>query len=237
MRPALLVAVVAGCSCGGNGDAVDSGPIDTGPDVFDACPGELNFETQVLDLITQSTVVGVTDGVTVTEAATANTASSAPNGRAILCLSAATDADVLHERANLVTNRMRVTSAAGDRHEAAREPLVSDVSTAANLDGLYTGLGLTRDAGATTVLIYVRSASFAAANGAQVAVAGAGASYVRDSGGDFEIGDTIGNDPVLLVPNVGGTQVSFTVSQTCDGPTTITLEPGAIASTFLVCDP
>ncbi len=64
--------------------AIDASPADAGePDAFDPCPGETTFEVGVVDWITGDNVAGV-----VVEESEGNAASSAPNGRVVVCVPA-----------------------------------------------------------------------------------------------------------------------------------------------------
>ena len=220
---AIAVALIGALGCNGNGNgAIDDAGVDSGP-------VSLQFETQVSDLATGAALFDAT----VAELGADNQTSSAPNGRAVLELSG--DAVVRHELAGYLANDMEVSAEALAAHVAARQPQLSELATEIDLDDLYTGLGLVRDVADTTVLIYVRRASdFAAAAG--VTISGGDTTAVRRAGGDIELGDTVIDDPLVIIANAPGGSLSITASGTCIGATELTLAPGQLVSTFLVCE-
>lgn len=213
--------VALGCSGDDGGvPAADASP--------DAPSGPLEFETQVTDLAARTPLFDVR----VAEDGADNETASAPNGRAVLELSG--DTAVIHELDGYLSNRMEVSAAALALHAAARQPQLSELVTATDLDDLYTGLGLVRDAAATQVLVYVRGSDFSAATG--VTVSAGLQTAIRRASGDFELGDTAVDDPLVIVANAPGSTLSITVPETCVGATEIELVAGQLASTFLVCD-
>ena len=226
MTGLALATLVTACGCsddGGNG-VVDGG-IDAAIDA-----GSLEFETQATDLANNAALFDVA----VTEDGTANTTSSAPNGRAVLELTG--DAAITHELTGYLENRMQVSAAALAAHVTARQPQLSELVTEVDIDNIYSGLGLVRDTGATQVLIYIRQNSdFAPAAGVSIN-AGASQTLVRRGVATFELGDTVIDDALVLVVNAPGNSLAITPSATCLGATDIGLDPGQLSSTFLVCE-
>lgn len=217
----IALSLLAACNCGGGDDGES-------PDA--ALPVE--FETQVTDLIDNAPLFDAT----VAEIGADNETRSAPNGRAVLQLTG--DVAVSHELAGYLGNRMQVDGAALAAHAAARQPLLSELVRDTDLDAIYSGLGITRDSAATQVLIYLRSGDgFGSAAGVSVDAGGL-SSAVRRAGAppNFEAGSAVVDDPLIVVANAPGATLSIAVSGTCTGATEITLVPGQLASTFLVCD-
>jgi len=230
-RPTIALAILFATAACGACSADDNGmSADAAADAPDQ-PTELKFETQATDLVTQLALFDVT----VSEVGASNTTQSAPNGRAVLTIANAAG-QVSHSLAGFLGNTMAVDPEALLTHNDANEPLISHLVSVADLDTLYSGIGVVRDDQATQLILYVRASDFTPATGVNVTVDGGGQSYVRGGGG-FEAGSAPLTDALVLVPNVVGTQASVTLSATCPGPSTVALAAGEIASAFYVCDP
>ena len=225
LLPGLAIATLA-AACSDGGAATDAGPADAPVDA-----GPLELETQTVGLATGLSLAGVR----VAEVGGANETTSAPNGRAVLTL-AGGDTVVDHELEGYLANRMAVSAAALAAHQAARQPLLSELVVPEDLDDLYAGLGIVRDETATQVLVYLRTEDGSGpAIGATVD--GDEPSLVRRAGGDFEVGDAVIDDPLVVIPNASGAELALAVPSGCTGVSDLQLAPGQIVSTFLVCAP
>jgi hypothetical protein len=222
-----IAALAAACSCSG-----DDGGDGDGDAAVDGIDEPLELETQVTDIATNAPLFDAA----VTEVGTDNSVASAPNGRAVLQLTGS--AGVLHELDTYLSNRMEVAADALAAHVAARQPQLSELARTADLDDIYAGLGLVRDNATTQVLVYVRQGGdFSPAVGVSIDAGGL-QTLVRRAGTppNFETGDAVVDDALVVIANAPGASLSITPSATCIGATQVTLAPGELASTFLVCD-
>ncbi len=221
-----IVGTLAGAACGADDMPMvaDAATDTAGTDAAT----ELIFETQVTDLLTDLAVFDVA----VTDVASGTTTASAPNGRAILSLEPM-NTRVTLELNPLLSNTTTVDVNALAMHNIANQPLVSFMTSADDLDMIYPGIGVARNAGDTQLLIQIRGSDFRFAP-VVVAVSGS-ASFVRDQAGDFIAGDQPIADPLVLIPNVPGASASIDIPSNCLGPQTVGLDPGNVASAFFVC--
>lgn len=240
IRHRVAVAVLATIAgCGDDGGPADAG-FDAAPDAMSLCPGgELDFEALVTDRATASPAFEVA----LTEVADpGNTASSAPNGRALLCLSRTGTHEVRGTRADLLSHLMTVDDAAAALHRP--QPFAFPMLAAADADaliGALSGVGA-RDAAATQLFVDVREYP----GGVPLVGASVSIGASNDGGfhvigdGSFTTGTTLTDGSTVLFANVAGTTTTVSVdvpgSQMCEGAASITLEStGAITSVFFAC--
>ena len=226
MRVVFLAGWVAAGAVGcGNG----GGAGDAGTDGFDACPGMRTVEVLTADLTTRESLFEVT----ATQAgAPENEATSAPNGRLVLCLPGNGDEVIEFSRADLLTTRMTLAGELGSV-QGIEVPL----SSAAGADALVESLGETRDGGATTLVVDFTDDIGDPATGAQLSAPAGDGAFARQAGGGFAAGNTVVSGPSVLVVNVAGESAALTVDGAggCQGPEAATLESGGIAYVFFRC--
>lgn len=252
----LIASAAAAAGCSSDDEAVpDAGvaPVDASadgaPDGEDLCPGKLSFEAFVNDLVTGD----ATFDVTVTEDATPeNTTSSAPNGRADLCLPTGTDSLVRAELDGDIPRLDLISADAFEIYHGADQPYPLQMVSEADLDTVLTGLGVTRDDAAAQVVVTVLEYPGATPlTGATVELGkGAEQAGARDSGGQFAVADSpaaVENGGLVLFANTQLTgsgqpdQTTVTVtppgtfSGTCVGPATAPLEAGHITGVLFAC--
>ena len=251
-----LVTLAAATGCSSDDEALpdaSAGPadasVDGAPDAEDLCPGKLSFEAFVNDLITGD----ATFDVTVTEDATpANTTTSAPNGRADLCLPSGTDSLVRAEQDNDLPRLDLISADALAVYHAAGKPYPLQVVSTVDLDSVLSGLGVTRDDATAQVVVTVLSYPDASPlTGATVELdKGSEQAGARDSAGQFTVADNpaaIADGGLVLFGNTqltgGGQpdQTTVTVTPpgnfagTCVGPATVPLEAGHITGVLFAC--
>jgi hypothetical protein len=250
----ILAALTSGCGDdeavpdgGGAPDASadagsDAAPIDTGEDL---CPGRLTFEALVAGAIDSEPAFDIA----LVEVGGPASTTSAPNGRAQLCLPAGADSQV---RSTADTFLARLDSLSADAIEiinGAVQPYPLDVLPAAAADSLLTELMLTRDEEASLLLVSVVVYPDAEPLvGATVAIDKPSAGpFARDAAGAFAEATEVGDGRVLLFANtalvgdgVEG-QAVITVTPpdgfagTCVGPTTVELEAGGLSGALFAC--
>ena len=250
----ILIAPAWGCgddevpSDDGDDDSdagVDAGT-DAGDDAGDdLCPGLLTFEA----LVAQSGAPEV--AVTVAEVGGSAATSSAPNGRAQLCLPA--DAESLQVRSTKEGFLPRLDTlipGAIEIANAAAQPYPLDVLGAEAAQALRDDLDVPQDEETTLLLVSVVAYPDALPlAGATVAIDGANAagSFASDASGAFLPAgtDAIGEGRTLLFANVisegeeGQAAITVTPPEefagTCVGPPTVALEPGGISGALFSC--
>ena len=238
-----VILLGAACSCGDDdgGGAADAGladaPAPPDADPFDECPGELELEAEMQDLLTDMNLfeVRVEDANE-----PSNFTTSAPNGRAVLCLPLTGVHQIRATRADLLPHLQTVDSQATLLHRPLA--VAYEMLSEADADTFVAGLGgPARDPTATQLFVAVRSEPGGTPlTGAQVSLVDEGdGAYVRDESGDFVPGNTLGTDATVLFANVpvdSDPIITLTLpgGQTCNGPTTISAEAG-LSSVFFSC--
>jgi hypothetical protein len=226
----------------GSGDA---GAADAGDDL---CPGELTFEALVADAESSMPVIDVE----VAQVGGSNLTASAPNGRAVLCLPAGSDAQVRSTR-ELYLDRLDTLSAdALAAAAAASQPYPLDVMDAVAADTLLAALGPERDGNDSLLLVsvvtYPDGQPLVGASVSIDVVDNDGA-FARDASGDFAAspGAEVEDGRVLMFANValtGGGQegrAAITVTPpekydgTCVGPASVELVAGGLAGALFAC--
>lgn len=245
----IWIALLVGAGCSGDDEVVvDASPLpdappDDGPgiDAENLCPGAFTFEALVADLESGTPVFDVT----LAEVGDAgNTTTSAPNGRAVLCLPADTDAEVRSTKVDYLARLDVLSSAAIEIAADADQPYPLDIVTTTAVDALYTDLGETRDAADSQLVVAVLTyPDGEALVGATVAVDNANdGAYARDGSGDFGAGDTVAaGGVVLLVNTTTGDDAEITVTPpgdfdgSCEGPSTVSLEVDGMTGVLFAC--
>ena len=238
-RAALAAVLLAGC--GGDDDPIaDAAP--PAPDREDLCPGRLTLEALVADLVTGAAVFDVS----LTEVGNeGNAATSAPNGRAILCLPAGEDSEVRATHPERLDRLDRVDADAAAIWYGASQPYPLHVVTPAAADALLGEHGLTRDEDAAQVIVTVLEyPGGTPLSGATVAIDRAHEGALsRDEEGGFAASDEIGAGGLVLFANAvtTGGAVTATVTPpdgyagTCTGPSAAPLEAGAVTGLHIAC--
>lgn len=214
----LLALALASAACSGDdGSSEDC----AWPDPDALCPDAFAFEGFVSDLETGEAAFDVEvsqrdqAGVTTT---------SAPNGRAPLCLTAG-DVEIRALHTDYLTRRDTLDACAVARAARAGQPYPINLLTPAFADQVLGGV--TRDETASQLLVTVRSYP----DGAPLD----GATVDLDAAHDGVV-DVVG---AFLFTNVAGAEValSFTAPDgvDCVGPAVAALEPGGISGVLFAC--
>lgn len=228
---ALGALVLAGC---GGGD--DSPAGDGGPDAENLCPGQITFEAGVRDLASLANLASVQ--VADVDDAGAQ-ASSAPNGRAVLCLDD-DQGELLATRADLLSRRDTLAGGVAQGLRQSLIPYPYELISGEDLDSLYDGLSVTRSDTATQVIV----AAVSLATGEPVLATVSldvdhDGSFARSDAGLFSAGDEVGTGGAVVFANVPGSSVAIEVtppSGACTGPGELALEPGGLAGAVFACD-
>jgi hypothetical protein len=233
LGPLLLAAA---CS----GGAADAAP--PAADREDLCPGQLTLEAQVTDLVTGQNAFDV---LLVEADDDMNAATSAPNGRAILCLPSGTDNLVRSSKADHLPRLDLVHREAQAVWYGSVQPYPLAVVSEASLEELFADLELTRDEEAAQVLVAVNSyPSGQPFLGAVVEIdRDHDRSFTREADGSFLNSKSILEGGLLLFANTAttGGQVAVTMSLpedtggTCAGPASVPVEPGSITGVLFAC--
>jgi hypothetical protein len=250
----LMVALASGCGDdddtsddGGGADATadagsDAGAPDTGDDL---CPGMSLFEALTADAESAASIFEVD----VAEVGGSAATTSAPNGRADLCLPAGADAQVRSTKDGYLARLDTLSADALDILDTAINPYPLDLLETAAADALLDGLGAPRDEAATLLLVSVVTADGAPLVGATVSIdRGDDGVFARQATGDFAgAGDpgAVADGRVLMFANVAvsgaGDQAAITVTPpdgfdgTCVGPPSVELEAGGLSGALFAC--
>lgn len=246
---ALAAAVLLSTACGddevdddGDLPRIDSGVPDAAPfDAENLCPGAVTFEAFAGNLESGAAEFEV-ELAEVGDPG--NSASSAPNGRIVLCLPDA-DGAVRAEKADYLSrvDALPAEVAAHFNPEGIAYPLF--VITEAAADTLYTDLGTTLMAGDAQVVVSVLEVPAGTPlAGATVEIDKADTGqFVRDDSGDFTAGNQVTGGGLVLFANVpiAGGDVEVTVTPpggfrgSCTGPTTLSLSAGEMSGALFAC--
>jgi hypothetical protein len=255
-RASALALVVFGLAGGCGDDEVvpdvdgspeDAGDASTGPDAENLCPGEVTFEGLVADAISGQATFEVEVAV---EGGSATT--SAPNGRAQLCLPADADSSLLSTKTEYLSRLDTTSRDALAAANAAAQPYPLEVLSVAAADALLDDLGATRDPADSVILVSVRSyPDGAALEGATISidVDGNDGAFARDAVGEFaaslEAAVAAGGTVLFAnVPLTGGAEegrAAITVtppdgfSGTCAGPPSVELQADGVSGAFFAC--
>lgn len=251
-RSRCLLLLLLGLGCGddqspatdadlGSDGAADATPADAGaPDAFDPCPGKTTFQVGVVDWSSNENL----PGISVQEGDTANTVSSAPNGRVVLCIENSGPVTIRFTHANYM-DRVHTSTAeiAAEQFASGTAPSFRLLSTA-QADTLYASAGQTRAGADSTVITMVRKRP------AGTEAAGATLSLGAANTGGFTPGssvDTIdsgttttANGRVLFLNTTtmaGNSSFDVTGLTGCTRAPTMSLQAGAVSSVAIVCGP
>lgn len=231
---------------GGQPDAsvADASEIDSGDDL---CPGELTLEAIVADTESGEAVFAAA----VAEDGAANQTTSAPNGRAVLCLPDGAASRVSTTLDDYLDRTDTLSADAVERSLGTAQPYPIDLLSTVAADDLLIGLGLTRDESASLLLVSVVSyPDGQPLDGAVVSIdKDSEGAFARDGTGQFAASPDreIGAGRLLLFANVAATgagqdgQVAITVTPpggfggSCVGPPAVDLAIGGVSGAFFAC--
>lgn len=256
---ACVVALAISASACGDDEATDDGgpPPDASPvtdtsdssDMPDAsddlCPGLATFEALVAEAETGAAVFDVA----VAEVGAENQTTSAPNGRAVLCLPAGAASEVEATLADYLVRRDAVDPDAAATSLGSAQPYPIDMLSESAADELLTALGPGRDQAASIVLVSVVSyPDGEPLVGAAITLDEASdGAFARDVAGKFTAtGDgAVADGRLVLFANVvdgdtdGGAAITVTppgsFGGSCVGPSRVTLEAGGLSGAFFAC--
>lgn len=241
---AWLLAAVLVFGCRASEQATDAGVVATDGPVADAstgdagpCGSQLLFTGEYIDWDI-TTFQGIFDA-TVSEVGNPdNAASTAPNGRVVLCLPADRRSVVAFVHDDYLPLRYTLDPS------SALDVFSLRGLTPARADELFaTELGLALDSASAQVLVEVRARSDGApAVGAAVTLGNVSAGGFTDGGdGVYRPGDTVTSGASILFANVdvvgGSTTVTVTppTGMTCSGPDTLALAAGEVTVATFTC--
>ena len=221
---------------------IDSGIPDAGVDAENLCPGAITFEAFAGNLESGSAEFEVE----VTEVADpGNSASSAPNGRVVLCLPQDTDSEIRAEKTDYLTRVDAVTTGVFTILTGAGQPYPLFVIAQAAAETLYTDLGTTFMAGDAQVVVSVLEyPAGTPLTGATVEIDKADTgTFTRDGVGGFADGNAVAGGGLVLFANVplAGGDLEITVTPpdgfrgTCTGPATLGLTAGEMSGALFAC--
>jgi hypothetical protein len=218
--------------------------IDSGDDL---CPGELTFEALVADAESGEAVFAAA----VAEVGAANQTTSAPNGRALLCLPDGAASRVSTALDDYLARLDTLSADAVERSYGTAQPYPIDILSTVEADDLLIGLGLTRDESASLLLVSVVGyPDGQPLDGAVVSIdKDSEGAFARDGTGQFATSPDreIGAGRLLLFANVAATgagedgQAAITVTPpdgfggSCVGPPAVDLEIGGLSGAFFAC--
>lgn len=251
---ALVVVTAFACgdddaSPGQDGAPPDASPVtdasdsSNAPDASDdLCPGQLTFEALVADAESGAAVFDVA----VAEVGADNQTTSAPNGRAVLCLPAAEPSEVESTLAGHLVRRDAVDPDAAAASVGTAQPYPIDVLSADAADRLLKALGSGREPAASLVLVSVVSyPDGEPLVGAEITLDEASdGPFARDLAGEFTASADVAEGRLVLFANVvdgeaDGTAITVTPPEgfagSCVGPARVALEAGGLSGAFFAC--
>ena len=210
----------------------------------DLCPGQLTFEALVADAESGEAVFDVA----VAEVGAANQTTSAPNGRAVLCLPAGSESAVESTLADSLVRRDAVDAEAAAASLGSAQPYPIDMLSVGAADELLTALGPGRDEAASLVLVSVVAyPDGTPLIGAEITLDEASdGAFARDSAGEFTASAeaAVADGRLVLFANVvdgdtDGAAITVTPPEgfagTCVGPPRVALEAGGLSGAFFAC--
>ena len=221
---------------------IDSGLPDAAPiDGENLCPGAVTFQAFAGNLESGDAEFEVE--LSEVDAPT-NSATSAPNGRIVLCLPDA-DVAVRAEKTDYLARVDALPSEVASHFDQEGSPYPLLVVSEAAADTLYTDLGTSLMAGdAQVVVSVVEVPAGTPLTGATVEIDKADTGqFARDESGGFAEGNLVAGGGLVLFANVpiAGGDVEITVTPpdsfrgTCTGPTTLALTAGEMSGALFAC--
>jgi hypothetical protein len=241
-----------GPACGDDGPSslTDAAPVDAGidgsiadagpPDAFDPCPGEITFQVRVADWSSDENLFGVV----VQEGDTANMATSAPNGRVVLCIGQSGPVTLNFSHSSYLDRVHTTTGEIAAAHFAAGPGPTFRLLSTAQEATLYASAAITREGTATTAIAMVSGRQSGADAAGAALVLGATNEGAFTPGGDVDTlvagATTTADGRVLFLnaatdPATSSLQVSGLAN--CSFPAAMSLAPGGVSSVSIVCDP
>ncbi|HEU5059483.1 MAG TPA: hypothetical protein VFU21_23275, partial [Kofleriaceae bacterium] len=220
----------------------DGGPPDATPiDAENLCPGAVTFEAFAGNLESGAAEFEVE----LSEVADpGNSATSAPNGRIVLCLPDA-DSDLRAEKTDYLSRVDAVPGAVAAHFDPEGIAYPLHVISQAAAETLYTDLGTTLMApDAQVVVSVIEVPAGTPLEGATVEIDKADTGqFARDETGSFAAGNQVAGGGLVLFANVplAGGDVEVTVTPpdgfrgTCTGPATLPLTAGEMSGAVFAC--
>jgi len=260
LAPALALAAVSFAGCGGDddddGDASDGGTPDGGTaiDAGGDCPGELAFEALVANAVDEEPVFNVK----VAQVGGPNETTSAPNGRAALCLPTGADVQLESDQVGYLPRQDELSAEAIAAAVAAGQPYPLDVLSAMQAKMVFGAIGVEWDSADALVMVSVLSyPGGEPLVDARVSIEAGlihDGAFERDGKGSLtasplgQIGE-VGERRLVLFANVpvtGGAEdgrAALTVAPpdgfggTCVGSPSVAVEAGGMSGAFFACRP
>jgi hypothetical protein len=201
------------------------------PDAFDLCPGRVTFTGEYVDWdSTEADFHGIADALVAEVGDPANTTTTAPNGRSVLCLPEAdADGDVTFRHAAYLPLTFAVSASA-----ALAGPYTARGLTPVRADALFADeLGVARDGAAAQVAIDLRAQPGGASiAGATVALSAPHAGAFTPRAGEpgfffFANVDPTGGVTAITITPPAGTS--------CVGRAQASLIPGEVTHASFAC--
>ena len=254
MRVPIVTAVsllALGAAVPGCGD--DGTPVEIDAMQSSVCPGQLLLTGEYVDW--DSTVAnfdGIEDTMVTEVGNASNTATTAPNGRLILCLPSGVTSTLDFAQGSYVPLRYTATPEVMTSGVFALKGFTPARATALFTDDLGD-IAVSDQRAHVLVAVFevedpvpplLQAAASPPAIGAQVAIGNGndGSGGFTDNGtGTYAAGTTLTDDRFVFFPNVeiagGTTTISLTApaGKTCDGPGSIPVIAGRIAATTFAC--
>ena len=189
----------------------------------DLCPGQSTVSVQTQNLVSGAPEEGVT-----ASAATGETATSAPNGRLVLCVAAESSAVVTFSKPGFINTEAEFS---GGSLCAGAPVHTLPIATQAELAPLSETLGITRTAETRTILVSLQTPS-GPASSIQLERPD---TFARGPEG-FASSRTPGEDGILMfTTELAPVSVATQTDLSCSGATTVTANRGAITLMPLLC--
>lgn len=245
---ALACALLAAAACGDDGGAgaSDAAPSDGNggaADAEDLCDGDLTFEGHAFDLDGNGNLfdVRVSD-----RAAPDTAATSAPNGRVVLCLAPAAELELDATLAGYLARTDRVSTAAMGRLRVFGQAHPLGLFADAQVTAVAADLGLAPpNAGSTWVLVHVVALPGGGPlEGARVELdVDHGGAFARQADGSFVEGDVVAAGGAVLFGGVAvGTDAGVVLTPpasfagACTGPSSVTPAASTLTGAAFVCE-
>lgn len=218
------LAILASFGCDGSGNGPPG--IDAGIDPL--CGNNFPYQIEIFDWSSGAAALPLTIFEVGNEG---NTSTSAPNGRAVLCLPSDGDVTVRlestgHVPRNEVVSRSTYSGYLSDSGEQSYRVYLLTTADLADLG---------MNAGTAQVLVDLRKGSDPAVGESATLAAASDPSLVGAPGDSFSPGTQVTDgSPIIVFPNVLGAG-STMLSSNCEGPTSLPLAADEISGALLRC--